>query len=185
MSSQPQADDGVFPVSRRSFAAAAGLGLASLAGVADAKPNTASPQGQKMATAPEGYEGNIAVCTFLIVKASMEKETDAVWDKHKQWLKETHGPWGMVSYTVAKHKELKFPLQPGNLETTNRIIYCIHEVYRQLDGLKKHYKESPGGGYLDEFTRISKTEGNSLVVLQGAPITHSLLPQDCEFPVQL
>ncbi|MFS1423330.1 hypothetical protein [Shewanella sp. 10N.286.48.B5] len=175
-------------LSRRDFGKiAAGLGLASVVGSSSvfAQENKGSPSHEESKTSatPEGYEGNIAVCTVLIVKEEMEKETDNVWDNHKQWLKESHGPWGMVSYTVAKHKELKYPLNPENGETTNRIVYVIHEVYRHIDGLNKHYAECRDGNYLDEFIRICTTEGNSFTVLQGAPVTHSLLPKDCDFPI--
>ncbi|MDB1123413.1 hypothetical protein [Vibrio algarum] len=174
-------------LSRRDFGKfAAGLGLASVVGSSNAfaqdKPLSADKDNQPSVT-PEGYEGNIAVCTVLIVKQEMEKETDDVWDRHKKWLKETHGPWGMVSYTVAKHKELKYPLKPENGETTDRIVYVIHEVYRHLEGLKKHYAECMDGNYLEDFIRICTAEGNTFTVLQGAPITHSLLPKDCDFPI--
>lgn len=177
------------PLSRRGFGAAAvgvaGMGVASFAGVSESSPYTLDDPKESTVSAPEGYEGNIAVCTMLIVKDKMEKETDAVWDKHKAWLRESHGPWGMVSYTVAKHKELKFPLKPGNGETTDRIVYCIHEIYRNIEGLQKHYQECEQGDYIREFMKICTTEGNSFTVLQGAPVTHSLLPKDCAFPVEL
>lgn len=177
------------PFSRRDFGAVAagvtGLGVVSFAGISKASADTHDDQQESTDSVPEGYEGNIAVCTMLIVKQEMEKETDAVWDKHKAWLKRSHGPWGMVSYTVAKHKELKFPLQPDNGETTDRIVYCIHEVYRDIEGLQKHYQECEQGDYVEDFMKICTTEGNTFTVLQGAPVTHSLLPKDCSFPVEL
>ncbi|GAD88423.1 hypothetical protein VHA01S_005_00250 [Vibrio halioticoli NBRC 102217] len=132
---------------------------------------------------PEGYEGNIAVCTVLTVISAMEVETDNMWDRHKQWLKTTHGPWGLISYTIAKHKELKHPLDPKNNDTTDRIVYVIHEIYKNIDGLKKHYAECMQGHYVEDFIRICSAEGNSLTVLQGSAITHSLLPKDCDFPI--
>lgn len=133
----------------------------------------------------EGYEGNIAVATILTIKKELEKDADDVWDRHKKWLKESHGPWGMVSYTVAKNNEMKNPLNPASTETTGRIIYVIHEVYRHLDGLTKHYSESPNGGYVEDFLKICTAEGSSVSILQGAPVTHSLLPKDCDFPVTI
>lgn len=180
-------------LSRRSFGKAAigvGLGLAAAAtGVQSAFSQGSNGESlnekEGIHTTPQGYEGNFAVCTVLIVKEEMEKETDGVWDKHKKWLRETHGPWGMVSYSVAKNKEMKNPLNPASEETTGRITYVIHEIYRNLDGLTKHYSESPNGGYVEDFLKICTAEGNSVMVLQGAPVTHSLLPKDCDFPVTI
>ena len=134
---------------------------------------------------PEGYEGNIAVSTIMIIESKHEKAADQVWDKHKKWLKATHGPWGMVSYTVAKNPEFKNPLNPASTEKTGRIIYVIHEVYRDIDGLNKHYSESPNGNYVEDFLKIANAKGTTVVVLQGSPITHSLLPKDCDFPVTI
>lgn len=178
--------------SRRNFgktAAGLGMGLASAIGFSDViaqeENSQLSQEGIGTNMTPEGYEGNIAVCTMLVVKAEMEQETDAMWDKHKQWLKETHGPWGMVSYTVAKHGELKNALDPSDTSTTDRIVYCAHEVYRNIDGLKKHYAEAENAAYLKDFLRICQAEGNSFTVLQGTPVTHSLLPKDCVFPIKL
>ena len=187
--------------SRRSFAKTAaglGLGLAAAGGVStamskeqDRQPLQSEEGGQamqdKMATnvTPEGYEGNVAVCTMLVVKSEMEQETDAMWVKHKKWLKETHGPWGMVSYTIAKHGELKNPLDPSDSSTTDRIVYCAHEVYRHLDGLKKHYAEAENADYLQDFLKICTAPGNSFTVLQGTPVIYSLLPKDCVFPIDL
>lgn len=174
-------------LSRRDFGKTAvglGLGLAAATGLSDvmaADDNQSQISG--VTQLPEGYEGNIAVCTMLIVKKEMEEETDRVWDNHKAWLKKTHGPWGMVSYTVAKHPELKYPLKPKDGSVTDRIVYCIHEVYHHLDGLKKHYEQCEHGNYLDEFIRICTTEGNTFTVLQGSAITHSLLGKDCDFPI--
>ena len=162
---------------------AVGIGLASLANSSAVIAGTESNHQTK--DIPEGYEGNIAVSTILIVRKELEKDADDVWDRHKKWLKETHGPWGMVSYTVAKNNEMKNPLNPTSTETTGRIIYVVHEVYRHLDGLKKHYSESPNGGYVEDFLKICTAEGSSVVVLQGAPVTHSLLPKDCDFPVTI
>lgn len=170
-------------LSRRNFGkVAAGIGLASLASSSTVIAGTDSSQTKDM---PEGYEGNIAVSTILIIKKELEKDADNVWDRHKKWLRETHGPWGMVSYTVAKNNEMKNPLNPASAETTGRIIYVIHEVYRHLDGLNKHYSESPNGGYVEDFLKLCTAEGSSVVVLQGAPVTHSLLPKDCDFPVTI
>ena len=134
---------------------------------------------------PEGYEDNIAVCTVMIIEPEHEKAADRVWELHKKWLKATHGPWGMVSYTVAKNSEFKNQLNPASAEKTGRIIYVIHEVYRHLDGLNKHYSESPNGGYVEDFLKIATAEGTTVTILQGAPITHSLLPKDCDFPVTI
>ena len=131
----------------------------------------------------EGYEGNIAVCTVMVIESEHEDDADSVWDRHKKWLKETHGPWGMVSYTVAKNPEFKNPLNPASTEKTGKIIYVIHEVYRHIDGLNKHYSESANGGYVEDFLKIASAEGTSVTVLQGSVITHSLLPKDCDFPV--
>lgn len=140
---------------------------------------------QKIDNISEGYEENIAVCTVMIIREEHEKAADKVWDQHKKWLKETHGPWGMVSYTVAKNQEFKNPLNPESKEKTGRIIFVIHEVYRDIEGLNKHYSESPKGGYVEDFLKIATAEGSSVTVLQGAPITHSLLPKDCDFPVTI
>lgn len=168
-------------LSRRDFGkVAAGIGLASFASSSSLAAGTDYRKDM-----PEGYEGNIAVSTILIIRKDLEKDADNVWDRHKKWLKETHGPWGMVSYTVAKNNEMKSPLNPSSTETTGRIIYVIHEVYRHLDGLNKHYSESPNGGYVEDFLKICTAEGSSVVVLQGAPVTHSLLPKDCDFPVTI
>lgn len=175
-------------LSRRDFGKSAvglGIGLAAATGLSNVMAEDGNSQTQMSGVKqnPEGYEGNIAVCTVLIVKKEMEEETDRVWDNHKAWLKKTHGPWGMVSYTVAKHPELKYPLKPKDGSVTDRIVYCIHEVYHHLDGLKKHYEQCEHGNYLDEFIRICTTEGNTFTVLQGSAITHSLLGKDCDFPI--
>ncbi len=167
-------------LSRRSLGLlAAGLGATAVAQGTPAFTASASDN------LPEGYEGNIAVCTTLIIRAEHEAAADGVWDLHKAWLKKTHGPWGMVTYTVAKNTEFEDGLNPHATKTTGRIIYVIHEVYRHLEGLKKHYAESGDGGYVDEFLRICLAEGSEFHVLQGAPVTHSLLPQDLDFPIQL
>lgn len=172
------------PHGRRHFAkVSAGFGLATLA--AGSAALAAEQSGEPINPVLEGYEGNIAVSTVLIIRKALEIAADDVWDRHKKWLRETHGPWGMVSYTVAKNNELKNPLNPASTETTGRIIYVIHEVYRHLDGLTKHYSESPNGGYVEDFLEICTAEGSSVVILQGAPVTHSLLPKDCDFPVTL
>lgn len=172
-------------LSRRDLGkAVVGAGLATvLAGSNAIAQNEDSKQ--KTQTIPEGYEDNIAVCTVMIVKEELERDADDVWDRHKKWLKATHGPWGMVSYAVAKNKEMKDALNPASKETTGRIIYVIHEVYRHLDGLTKHYSESPNGDYVEDFLKIATAEGSSVTVLQGSPITHSLLPKDCDFPVTI
>lgn len=168
--------------SRRNFGkVSVGFGIATLASNAVALSGTES-DGQNN-NLPEGYEGNIAVATVLTIRKELEKDADEVWDRHKQWLRETHGPWGMVSYSVAKNTEMKNALNPGSTETTGRIIYVIHEIYRHIDGLKKHYSESPNGGYVENFIKLCTAEGSSVVILQGAPVTHSLLPKDCDFPV--
>lgn len=175
-------------LSRRSFGKATiAAGLASVAaGISNTFASEKSvPVPQETQAIPEGFEGNIAVCTVLIVKEKWEKAADDVWDRHKKWLKATHGPWGMFTYTVAKNKEVKNPLNPASTEKTGRIIYVVHEVYRALDGLQKHYSESPNGGYVEDFLKICTAEGNSVTVLQGAPVTHSLLPKDCDFPVTI
>ena len=164
--------------------AVVGAGLASMLLGSDAIAQDEQSM-QENKTNPEGYEGNIAVCTVMIVKQELEQDADNVWDRHKKWLKATHGPWGMVSYTVAKNKEMKNALNPASEETTGRIIYVIHEVYRHLDGLTKHYSESPNGGYVEDFLKIATAEGSSVTILQGAPVTHSLLPKDCDFPVTI
>lgn len=161
----------------------AGVGLASLMSSSATIAGTESSDQTK--DIPEGYEGNIAVCTILTIRKKLEKEADDIWDRHKKWLKETHGPWGMVAYTVAKNNEMKNPLNPASTETTGRIIYVIHEIYRHLDGLTKHYSESPNGDYVEDFLKISTAEGSSVVILQGTPVTHSLLPKDCDFPVTI
>lgn len=172
-------------VSRRNFGLiSASLGLSALAATSQAVAND-DASATKVKTTPEGYEGNIAVCTTLVIKEQYEKAADGVWDMHKAWLKRSHGPWGMVSYTVAKNHEFKDALNPNATETTGRIIYVIHEVYRHVDGLEKHYAQSADGGYVDEFVKICTAEGNSFFVLQGAPITHSLLPKDLDFPIEL
>jgi len=171
-------------LSRRDFGkVAAGLGLASLASSSAVIAGTETSH--QTNDVPEGYEGNIAVATILTIKKELEKDADDVWDRHKKWLKESHGPWGMVAYTVAKNNEMKNPLNPASAETTGRIIYVIHEVYRRLDGLAKHYSESPNGGYVEDFLKICTANGSSVAILQGAPITHSLLPKDCDFPVTI
>lgn len=161
-----------------------GAGIASVLMGAGVVPNTANAT-QKGNEQPEGYEGNIAVCTVMIVKKALEADADDVWDRHKKWLKESHGPWGMVSYSVAKNVEIKEPLNPASTEETGRIIYVIHEIYRHLDGLQKHYSESPKGGYVEDFLKVATAEGSSVIVLQGAPVTHSLLPKDLDFPVTI
>lgn len=180
----PAADGPDESVSRRNFGLiSASLGLSALAATSQAVANE-NANAAKVTTL-EGYEGNIAVCTTLVIKEEYEKAADGVWDMHKAWLKRSHGPMGMVSYTVAKNHEFKDALNPNATETTGRIIYVIHEVYRHLDGLKKHYAQSADGGYVDEFVKICTAEGNSFFVLQGAPVTHSLLPKDLDFPIKL
>lgn len=172
-------DSEVLMLSRRSLGlVAAGIGLSTLGAGTTANAN-------EQRSANEGYEGNIAVCTTLVVKAEHEAAADAVWDLHKAWLKRSHGPWGMVTYTVAKNTEFEDALNPHATKTTGRIIYVIHEVYRHLDGLKKHYAQSEDGGYVKEFVRICTAEGSEFHVLQGAPVTHSLLPKDLDFPIEL
>ena len=167
-------------ISRRSFGKlSAGLGIATLASTAAAMAATEQPAN----VVPEGYEGNIAVATTLTIKKELEKDADDVWDRHKKWLKASHGPWGMVSYSIAKNTEMKDPLNPASTETTGRIIYVVHEIYRDLSGLQKHYSESPNGGYVEDFLKICTAEGSSVSILQGALVTHSLLPKDCDFPV--
>lgn len=133
----------------------------------------------------KGYEGNIAVCTIMVIEPEHEEAADSVWNRHEKWLQETHGPWGMLSYTVAKNSEFKNPLNPASTEKTGRIIYVIHEVYRHLDGLSKHYSESDKGGYVKDFLKIATADGTTVTVLQGSPIIHSLLPKDCDFPVNI
>ncbi len=173
-------------VTRRNMVkATAGIGLASTFLGSNIIAQTTDQQIAPANKTPEGYESNIAVCTVMIVRAIHEKAADSVWDKHKKWLKATHGPWGMVTYTVAKSEEVKNPLNPASTEKTGRIIYVIHEVYRHLDGLTKHYSESPNGGYVEDFLKIATAEGTTVTVLQGAEITHSLLPKDCDFPVSI
>ena len=173
--------------SRRSLGGVAvGAGLASALMGANASAQEASAAAIKkddVTTAPEGFEGNIAVCTVLTIEKKLESAADSVWDRHKKWLKATHGPWGMFTYTVAKNVEFKNPLNPGSTETTGRIIYVIHEVYQNISGLNKHYSESPNGGYVEDFIKICTAKGSSVTVLQGAKVTHSLLPKDCDFPV--
>ncbi len=185
-------DDAKEPLySRRALGGAAvGAGLASvLLGTNACASETASTATAaatattKASSVPEGFEGNIAVCTVLTIKKELESAADSVWDRHKKWLKATHGPWGMFTYTVAKNVEFKNPLNPGSKETTGRIIYVIHEVYQDISGLNKHYSESPNGGYVEDFLKICTAEGSSVTVLQGAKVTHSLLPKDCDFPV--
>lgn len=163
----------------------ASFGLASMFLGSNAIAQTSEKSKTAISITPEGYEGNIAVCTVMIIQSELEKDADSVWDRHKKWLKETHGPWGMVSYTVAKNEEVKNPLNPASTEKTGRIIYVIHEVYRHLEGLNKHYSESPNGGYVEDFLKIATAEGTTVTVLQGAQITHSLLPKDCDFPVAI
>ena len=178
--SQSTSETGQTVFSRRSLGLiAAGIGASTLGATAPARA------ADEKSALPEGYEGNIAVCTTLVVKAEDEAAADAVWDMHKAWLKRSHGPWGMVSYTIAKNTEFKDALNPNATETTGRIIYVIHEVYRHLDGLLKHYAQSADGGYVDAFVKICTAEGNEFHVLQGAPVTHSLLPKDLDFPIKL
>lgn len=118
----------------------------------------------------QGYEGNIAVCTTLVIRREHEPSMDAVWDRHKQWLQRTHGPMGLLAYTVAKSEN-------GDDE----LVYVIHEVYRQAEGLEKHYELSGDGDYVDEFLRIAQAPGSTMTVLQGSEVTHSLLPKDLDY----
>lgn len=95
---------------------------------------------------------------------------DAVWDAHKAWLKRSHGPMGLLCYAVAKSDT-----DDGTL------VYVIHEIYQSADGLRQHYDRSGEGGYVEEFLRIAQADGNTMTVLQGSPVTHSLLPKDLVF----
>ena len=172
--------------SRRSFGSAAvsaGITSILMGTYAAAREAGNATVKNDSSTTPEGFEGNIAVCTVLTIEKKLESAADSVWDRHKKWLKATHGPWGMFTYTVAKNVEFKNPLNPGSKETTGRIIYVIHEVYQNISGLNKHYSESPNGGYVEDFLKICTAKGSSVTVLQGCEVTHSLLPKDCDFPV--
>ena len=97
------------PCSRRTFGSVAvGAGLASAflgANVSAQEASHVAVKEDSAPTTPEGFEGNIAVCTVLTVEEKLESAADSVWDRHKKWLKATHGPWGMFTYTVAKNVE--------------------------------------------------------------------------------
>ena len=187
MTTKTLEDEQQIVLSRRSLGSAvvgAGLATAFIGTSASAQQtNAAAAKDTPGAKHQEGFEGNIAVCTVLTIQKELENAADSVWDRHKKWLKATHGPWGMFTYTVAKNVEFKNPLNPGSKETTGRIIYVIHEVYQNISGLNKHYSESPNGGYVEDFIKICTAKGSSVTVLQGAKVTHSLLPKDCDFPV--
>lgn len=105
--------------SRRNFGKSAlGVGLAYILASYHVSANAGNLLQPSDDYSQDGYEGNIAVCTVLMIKKELEQEADSVWDRHKKWLKETHGPWGMVSYTVAKNDEMKNPLNPTSKEKT-------------------------------------------------------------------
>lgn len=123
-----------------------------------------------MSASSDGYEGNIAVCTTLVIQASQESEMDEVWDTHKAWLQRSHGPMGLLTYSVAK-----------SVNDDGTLVYVIHEIYQDADGLKQHYERSGEGGYEAGFLRIAQADGNTMIVLEGSPVTHSLSPKDLAF----
>lgn len=118
----------------------------------------------------DGYEGNIAVCTTLVIQPSQESEMDAVWDAHKAWLQRSHGPMGLLTYSVAK-----------SANDDGTLVYVIHEIYQDADGLRQHYERSDEGGYVEGFLGVAQAEGNTMTVLEGSPVTHSLLPKDLTY----
>lgn len=129
--------------------------------------------------AVEGFEGKTNVCTILTVPDGLTEACDAMWDKHKAWLKATHGPWGLCAYTVAKNKEAANALAPpGGSNKTDRTVYVAWEIYTNQAGLDKHFELCTDEEYVKDLLKIGATANVDVVVLNGCNVTHSLLPKD-------
>uniref|UniRef100_A0A6U2CM87 ABM domain-containing protein n=1 Tax=Hemiselmis andersenii TaxID=464988 RepID=A0A6U2CM87_HEMAN len=129
-----------------------------------------------------GYEGKTQITIMVSVPAEQEKAGDEIFERHKKWMQSTHGPWGLLFYTVCKNKELSAPLDQSSAPT-GKIIFTLTEVYASPEGLQKHWSSAPTDipDVFKDFAAFCTTEGHQLMLMHGAPVVRSLYPGDCAF----
>lgn len=129
-----------------------------------------------------GYEGCTHINAVIAVPEAREADGDALFVKHKAWIQRTHGPLGLLFYSVTKNKEVSVPLDPSS-EPTGRIIFSLNEVYTAPAGLMKHWAMAKTEcDFFEEFVAFFTAEGSTVLAMHGAPVIHSLLPKDLSFP---
>ena len=100
-------------------------------------------------------KGDTTVSLGLIVPAKLERDVDAAWRQHEQWMRKTHdfgeGVHGkfddlakprITNYTVTKAYEHVDPMDPNSTKTGN-VMYAVEESYVSADGVLGHMTNAP------------------------------------------
>jgi hypothetical protein len=131
-----------------------------------------------------GYENNSQIS--LVITTKKEKEIDEFFAWHKPWMQSTHGPMGLLLYTVVKSAALSNPVDPKSV-VEGSYTYVVTEIYATPEGAKKHWAMAPKelGKRFDDLMAILTDKEATCQIVHAGKIVNGLNSGDLAFPITL